>query len=85
MPQRILGHHSRADTNYIETQTEINVFEEGRFYSSKIIVESIPTRIRAYIAQAERELYVPNAFSYIDGRFTAAVTSDNVLEITLHR
>jgi hypothetical protein len=80
----VVGDPTRRDTNYIEIQTDINIFEENRFYSSNVIVEPVHTRIRAYVTQAERDLYVPNAFFYADGRFTAAVTSDNILEITVH-
>ena len=80
----VVGDPTRADTNYIEIQTDINIFEEDRFYSSNVIAEPIHTRIRAYVTQAERDLYVPNAFFYADGRFTTAVTSDNILEITVH-
>jgi len=80
----VVGDPTRADTSYIEIQIDINIFEEDRFYSSNVIVEPIHTRIRAYVTQAERDLYVPNAFFYADGRFTTAVTSVNILEITVH-
>jgi hypothetical protein len=75
---------TRTAPNYIEIQTDINIFEEDHFYSSNVIVEPIQTRIRAYVTQAERDLYIPNAFFYADGRFTTAVTSDDTLEIIVH-
>lgn len=80
----VVGDPTRADTNYVEIQTGINIFEEDRFYSSNVIVEPIHTRIRAYVIQAERDVYVPNAFFYADGRFTTSATSDDMLEITVH-
>jgi hypothetical protein len=30
---------TRADTKYLEIQTDINIFEEDRFYSTNVIVE----------------------------------------------
>jgi hypothetical protein len=47
-------------------------------------VEPIPTRIRAYVTQAKRDLYVFNTFFYADSRFTTTVISDNILEIIVH-
>lgn len=75
---------TRTAPKYIEIQTDINIFEEDHFYSSNVIVEPIQTRIRAYVTQADRDLYIPNAFFYADGRFTTAVTSDDTLEIIVH-
>ncbi|KAI8649799.1 hypothetical protein NCS55_01442800 [Fusarium keratoplasticum] len=69
--------------NYMEIQTEINIFEEGGFYSSKVNVEPIRTRIRAYLTREEREPYVPNAFFYADGRFCATSAADGTLEINV--
>ena len=69
------------DGRHVEISTEINIFKEDGFHSPSVIVEPIRTRIRAYLTPAERELYVPNAFYYADGRFTTAVASDNTLEI----
>jgi hypothetical protein len=70
--------------NYIEIRSDINIIDEDRFYSSSVIVEPIHTRIRAYIPKEERDLYVPNAFIYADGRFSTTTTSENTLEITVH-
>jgi hypothetical protein len=70
--------------NYIEIQADINIVEENRFHSPDVIVEPIHTRIRAYVTPAEREIYVPNAFFYAEGRFIAAIPSDDRLEITVH-
>jgi hypothetical protein len=75
---------TRTDINHIEIRTHINIFEEGRFCSSGIIVEPIHARIRVYATQVERDLYVPNAIFYADGRFSTTVTSDNELQITIH-
>ncbi|KAM6514430.1 hypothetical protein FALCPG4_015568 [Fusarium falciforme] len=69
--------------NYVEIQTEINIFEEGGFYSSEVNVEPIRTRIHAYLARVEREPYVPNAFFYADGRFCATSAADGTLEINV--
>ena len=65
----------------MEIQTDVNIFEEDQFHSHNIIVESITTRIYAYLTPEEREKYVPDAFFYADGRFSTAVMSDNTLEI----
>ncbi|KAH7190181.1 hypothetical protein DER44DRAFT_833349 [Fusarium oxysporum] len=53
--------------NYVEIQTEVNIFEESSFYSSSVNVEPI-----------HRELYVPNAFFNADGRFAAALHPGDV-------
>jgi hypothetical protein len=69
--------------NYVEIQTEVNIFEESSFYSSNVNVEPIRTRIHAYLTREDRELYVPNAFFYADGRFSAALSADGALEISV--
>jgi len=54
---------SREDApNYVEIQTDINIFEEDGFYSSNIDIDPIHTRIRAYLTREERDLYAPNTF-----------------------
>ena len=73
-----------TDDNHIQIQADVNIFEENDFHSTDVIVEPIRTRIRAYVTDTERELYVPDAFFYVEGRFAAAVTSDDKLEITVH-
>lgn len=74
---------TRAGIHYIEIQTDVNIFEEDRFYSSSVVAGPIRGRECAYVAQAERDLYVPNSFFYADDRFTTAVTSGNMLQITV--
>jgi hypothetical protein len=69
--------------NYIEIQTDINIFDEDRFYSPNVIAEPIRTRIHAYLTRQERDLYVPNTFFYADGRFSAALSTDDTLEINI--
>jgi hypothetical protein len=71
-------------SSYIEIHTDLNIFEEDQFQCSALTMDLIPTRIRAYVSQAERGLYAPEAFIYADGRFSAVVTSGNVLEIRVH-
>ena len=70
-------------SNYVEIQTEINIFEEGGFYSPNITTEPIRTRIHTYLTQDERLLYVPIAFFYADGRFSTALSTDDTLEINI--
>lgn len=70
--------------NYFEIHTDVNIFQEDGFYDSGITVEPIHTCIRTYLTASERGLYVPNAFFYAEGRFKAAVTTENKLEITVH-
>ncbi|EJT69639.1 hypothetical protein GGTG_12523 [Gaeumannomyces tritici R3-111a-1] len=48
-----------------------NIFEEDSFYSSAVDVEPIRTRIHAYLTREKRDLYIPNAFFYADGCFSA--------------
>ncbi|VTO81641.1 unnamed protein product [Fusarium graminearum] len=66
----------------MEIQTDANIFEESSFYSPNVIIESIRTRIHTYLTREDRELYVPNAF-YADDRFSAALSADRDLEITI--
>lgn len=73
----------QTPSNYVEIQTDINVFEEDNFYSPNIVVEPIPARIHAYLTRAERDLYLPNTFFYADGRFSAALSADGILEISI--
>ena len=80
----VINNPTRLENNYIEIQADINIFEENRFHCTDVIVEPIRTRIRAYVTPAEREVYVPSAFFYAEGRFATAVTSDDKLEITVH-
>lgn len=80
----ITGDPSRPDApNYVEIHTDINVFKEDSFYNAAVAVEPIHTRIRAYLNREQRELYVPNAFFYADGRFSTALFADNTLEINI--
>ncbi|KAM6514230.1 hypothetical protein FALCPG4_015468 [Fusarium falciforme] len=58
--------------NYVEIQTDINIFEEDGFCGSHVDIDPIHTRIHAYLTREERELYTPNTFFYADGRFSAA-------------
>ncbi|KAH7114188.1 hypothetical protein B0J13DRAFT_460348, partial [Dactylonectria estremocensis] len=69
--------------NYIEIQTEVNVFNKDGFYNSHIDINPICTRIHAYLTQEERELYTPNTFFYADGRFSAAQSAVGTLEISV--
>lgn len=70
--------------NYVQIHAEINIVEEAGFYSSVVNVEPIPARILAYLTRHERELYIPNAFFYADGRFSASLSVDGALEINVH-
>ncbi|KAM6508145.1 hypothetical protein FALCPG4_018032 [Fusarium falciforme] len=70
--------------NYVEIQTEVNIFEEGGFYNFEVNVEPIRTRIHAYLTREERELYVPNAF-YADGRFCATSHPGDVSDFDEYR
>ncbi|KAL8377053.1 hypothetical protein RB595_007947 [Gaeumannomyces hyphopodioides] len=77
---------SRENTpNYVEIQAEINVSEEDGFYSSRIDVEPIRTRIHAYLTQEERSLYIPNTFFYADGRFSAPLHPGEVSNFDEYR
>jgi hypothetical protein len=80
----ITDNPTRLENNYIEIQADINIFEENRFHSADVIVEPIRTHIRAYVGPAERDVYVPSAFFYAEGRFATAITSDDRLEIIVH-
>jgi hypothetical protein len=75
---------SGFEHNHIEIQSDINVVQDHRLHSDNIIVESIPTRIRAYVTPSERESYVANSFFYAEGRFGTTTSSDDKLEITVH-
>src|SRR6516162_9645501 len=75
---------SRVNTpNYVEIRTAVNIFKEDRFHSANVIVQPIHARIRAYLTQDKRDLYIPNSFFYADGRFSTAMTPDNTLGITV--
>ncbi|KAF2175490.1 hypothetical protein K469DRAFT_535676, partial [Zopfia rhizophila CBS 207.26] len=69
--------------NYVEIQTDINIFEEDYFCSPNIIAEPIRTRIHTYLTREERDLYVSNAFFYAEGRFSTALSTDDTLEINI--
>lgn len=69
--------------NYVEIQTDVNIFDEDGFYSSRIDIDPIRTRIHAYLTREERELYTPNTFFYADGRFSAAQSAASTLEISV--
>src|SRR5690348_11852037 len=69
--------------NYVEIQTDINIFEESGFYSPNIVTEPIRTRIHTYLTREERDFYVPNTFFYADGRFSTALSTDGTLEISI--
>ncbi|RKK88658.1 hypothetical protein BFJ68_g16895 [Fusarium oxysporum] len=71
--------------NYVEIQTDANIFEESGFYSSNVNVEPIRTRIHTYLTREDRELYVPNAFFYADGRFSAALHPGEVSNFDEYR
>ncbi|KAK2024525.1 hypothetical protein LX32DRAFT_675950 [Colletotrichum zoysiae] len=62
--------------NYIEIHAAVNVFQEDDFYDSTIDSGPIQTRVRAYLKQNERELYVPNMFFYTDRRFIVETTAE---------
>ncbi|KAL5583772.1 hypothetical protein FOVSG1_013486 [Fusarium oxysporum f. sp. vasinfectum] len=70
-------------SNYVEIHTDANIFEESSFYSPNVNVEPIRTRIHAYLTREERDLYVPNAFFYADGRFSTTLSTDGPLEISV--
>ncbi|KAJ4176198.1 hypothetical protein NW759_017555, partial [Fusarium solani] len=69
--------------NYVEIQTDINIFEEDGFCGSHVDIDPIHTRIYAYLTREERELYTPNTFFYADGRFSAAQSPSGVLQISV--
>ncbi|KAL6406094.1 hypothetical protein AUP68_10656 [Ilyonectria robusta] len=69
--------------NYVEIQTEVNIFNKDGFYGSRIDIDPIRTRIHAYLTREERELYTPSTFFYADGRFSAALSTDGTLEISV--
>ncbi|KAF1814388.1 hypothetical protein P152DRAFT_465257 [Eremomyces bilateralis CBS 781.70] len=57
-------------------------YEDG-FYYSDVVVKPIRARIRAYLTQEQRELFIPDAFFYADGRFSTTLSADNTLEINV--
>ncbi|KAJ3530217.1 hypothetical protein NM208_g9423 [Fusarium decemcellulare] len=69
--------------NYVEIQTDINVFEEDGFRDSRVDIAPIHTRIHAYLTREERELYTPNTFFYADGRFSAVQSPSGILQISV--
>lgn len=69
--------------NYVEIQTDINIFEEDGFCGSHVGIDPIHTHIHAYLTREERELYTPNTFFYADGRFSAAQSPSGVLQISV--
>ncbi|KAF2183352.1 hypothetical protein K469DRAFT_583140, partial [Zopfia rhizophila CBS 207.26] len=69
--------------NYVEIQTDINIFKEDHFCSPNIIAEPIRTRIHMYLTQEEQDLYVSNTFFYTEGRFSTALSTDDTLEINI--
>lgn len=70
--------------NYVEIQSDIHVFEEDGFCNPGIVVEPIPAHIRTYMTREQRDGYPPDTFFYADGRFYTVVSTDGVLEITIH-
>ncbi|QLI70080.1 uncharacterized protein G6M90_00g066680 [Metarhizium brunneum] len=68
--------------NYVEIQTDLNIFEEDGFHDPNIATDPIRTRIHTYLTQEQRELYVPGAFFYADGRFFTALSMNGTLEIS---
>jgi hypothetical protein len=81
---RVLADRTRPETeNFVEIHTDVNIFQEDGFYDPGITVEPIHTCIRTYLTESERDLYVPDAFFYAEGRFSTAVTTENKLEITV--
>ncbi|KAG6989510.1 hypothetical protein FOFC_15818 [Fusarium oxysporum] len=71
--------------NYVEIQTDVNIFEESSFYSPNVNVEPIHTRIHAYLTREERDLYVVNTFFYADGRFSTALHPGDVSDFDKYR
>ncbi|KAK9438541.1 hypothetical protein VB005_08102 [Metarhizium brunneum] len=68
--------------NYVEIQTDLNIFEEDGFHDPNIATDPIRTRIHTYLTQEQRELYLPGAFFYADGRFFTALSMNGTLEIS---
>uniref|UniRef100_A0A0D2Y8C7 Uncharacterized protein n=1 Tax=Fusarium oxysporum (strain Fo5176) TaxID=660025 RepID=A0A0D2Y8C7_FUSOF len=71
--------------NYVEIQTDVNIFDESSFYSPNVNVEPIHTRIHAYLTREERDLYVANTFFYADGRFSTALHPGDVSDFDKYR
>ena len=59
-----------------------NIFEEDGFQHPNITTDPIRIRIHTYLTQEQRELYLPGAFIYADGRFSTALWTDGTLEIS---
>jgi hypothetical protein len=72
-----------SGSNHVEIRTDANICAEDGFCESGIVVEPIRTRIRAYLPRDERQSYVTDSFFYADGRFSTALSADNVLEINV--
>jgi len=70
---------ARDSPNFVEIQSDINIFDEDGFYSPNIIIEPIRTRIHTYLTREQRDAYVPNAFFYADGRFPSAPSEDGTM------
>ncbi|KID83204.1 hypothetical protein MGU_09485 [Metarhizium guizhouense ARSEF 977] len=68
--------------NYVEIQTDLNIFEEDGFHDPNIATDPIGTRIHTYLTQEQRELYLPGAFFYADGRCFTALSMNGTLEIS---
>ncbi len=79
----IIDDSNQDAPNYIEIQTDINIFNKDGFYSFEVVVELIYIRIYIYLIQEERVLYVLNTFFYIDGHFFIALSINNALEISI--
>lgn len=79
----IIDNPTRDSSNFVEIQTDINIFEEDGFYSPNIVIEPVHARIHTYITREQRDAYIPNAFFYTDGRFSAAPSEDSTLEISI--
>ncbi|KAH7180165.1 hypothetical protein DER46DRAFT_566802 [Fusarium sp. MPI-SDFR-AT-0072] len=62
--------------NYVQIHTNVNVVREDGFYDASIAAEPIRTCIRAYLRPSECDLYVPNTFFYVDGRFAVDMNPD---------
>ncbi|ODM21200.1 hypothetical protein SI65_04253 [Aspergillus cristatus] len=69
--------------DYVEIHTNVNIFPEGDFYDSGVVVEPVHTCVRAYITHFDQEIYVPNAFFYADGRFHVTIAEENRLQIII--
>ncbi|KAK3312958.1 hypothetical protein B0H66DRAFT_631865 [Apodospora peruviana] len=59
---------NRNTLGCVEIQTDINIFEEDGFYSPKIIVEPVRTRIHAYLTREERETHPGDVIDFDEYR-----------------